>query len=124
MGPALAVLSSPCCLCRHTLESSRSLPSTAIDGALTRVPCSGLHLPCVQGLIIARKQVAHVNNEKNILAKCSHPFLVNLVGWYQDRHELYMLFELLLGGELFSIMSKVSSYSSRLVHAPHPAAAA
>ena len=47
-----------------------------------------------------------MNNEKNILAKCSHPFLVNLCGWYQDRHELYMLFELLLGGELFSIMSK------------------
>ena len=40
---------------------------------------------------VARKQVAHVNNEKNILAQCEHPFLVNLVGWYQDVHELYML---------------------------------
>jgi len=64
-------------------------------------------LKCMnKGLVVARKQVTHVNNEKSILARCSHPFLVNLVGWYQDMHELYMLFELMLGGELFSIMSK------------------
>jgi len=66
-----------------------------------------LALKCMnKGLIVARKQVTHVSNEKNILAMCQHPFLVNLAGWYQDQHELYMLFELLLGGELFSIMSK------------------
>ena len=64
-------------------------------------------LKCMnKGLVVARKQVTHVSNEKNVLSMCQHPFLVNLVGWYQDRHELYMLFELLLGGELFSIMSK------------------
>jgi hypothetical protein len=64
-------------------------------------------LKCMnKGLVVARKQVTHVNNEKSILARCSHPFLVNLVGWYQDMHELYMLFELMLGGELFSIMAK------------------
>lgn len=74
-------------------------------------------LKCMnKGLIVARKQVQHVNNEKGILAKCSHPFVVNLVGWYQDRHELYMLFELLLGGELFSIMSKVCAVTKS--HAP------
>ena len=56
-------------------------------------------LKCMnKGLVVARKQVQHVSNEKNILAKCSHPFLVNLVGWYQDRHDdCIVLFELLLG---------------------------
>jgi hypothetical protein len=76
---------------------------------LVRHEPSGSHyaLKCInKGLVVARKQVQHVTSEKTILSTCSHPFLVNLVGWYQDQHELYMLFELLLGGELFSIMSK------------------
>ena len=70
---------------------------------------SSMHyaLKCMnKGLIIARKQVLHVQNEKAILAMCSHPFLITLAGWYQDDTELYMLFELVLGGELFSILSK------------------
>lgn len=52
--------------------------------------------------LIALKQVEHVLNEKNLLALCDHPFLINMVGAYQDGVELYMLLELALGGELFS----------------------
>ena len=64
-------------------------------------------LKCMnKGLVVAKKQVTHVSNEKGILSMCHHPFLVNLVGWYQNETDLFMLFELLQGGELFSIMSK------------------
>ena len=43
-----------------------------------------------------------MTNEKNLLALCDHPFLINLTGAYQDAVELYMLLELALGGELFT----------------------
>ena len=84
--------------------------------------------------LIALKQVEHVMNEKTLLAQCNHPFLINLKGmcqWaplhlscllarsltvrvctsslsisgaFQDRVELYMVLELALGGELFSLL--------------------
>ena len=62
-------------------------------------------LKCMRkGQIIALKQVEHVMNEKKILAMCDHPFLLQLAAAYQDSDELYMLLELALGGELFTIL--------------------
>ena len=49
-------------------------------------------------------QVEHVLNEKQIMTMCDHPFLLGLEAWYQDGSELYMLLELALGGELYSIL--------------------
>jgi len=54
--------------------------------------------------LIALKQVEHVMNEKRLLALCDHPFLINLVGAFQDATELYMVLELALGGELFTVL--------------------
>merc|ERR1719201_2774336 len=62
-------------------------------------------LKCMRkGQVIALKQVEHVMNEKNLLEMCDHPFLLNLAATYQDTDEIYMLLELALGGELFSIL--------------------
>lgn len=36
--------------------------------------------------------------------RCDHPFLLGLVASMQDEHELYMVIELVLGGELFAIL--------------------
>ena len=54
--------------------------------------------------LIALKQVEHVVNEKRLLAVCDHPFLINLVAAFQDAVEIYMVLELALGGELFSLL--------------------
>ena len=43
-------------------------------------------------------------NEKKLLALCGHPFLINLVACFQDQVEVYMVLELALGGELFSLL--------------------
>jgi len=56
--------------------------------------------------VIAMKQDKHTVNEKNILAKMRHPFVLQLVQTYQDPGELYMLMQLALGGELFSLLGK------------------
>jgi len=62
-------------------------------------------LKCMRkGQIVALKQVEHVMNEKKILAMCDHPFLLTMAAAYQDENELYMLLQLALGGELFSIL--------------------
>jgi serine/threonine protein kinase len=39
-------------------------------------------------------------NEKNLLAKLKHPFLVNMVASFQDRETLYLVMDLMPGGDL------------------------
>lgn len=54
--------------------------------------------------IIGHHQVEGVIREKNIMASLDHPFVVNLVSCFQDERHLYMLIELVQGGELFSVI--------------------
>ena len=61
-------------------------------------------LKCMRKGRSSRSQVEHVMNEKKILAMCDHPFLLQLAAAHQDADELYMLLELALGGELFTIL--------------------
>jgi len=56
--------------------------------------------------VVATKQNSHILNEKNILAMMKHPFILALIQTYQDAGELYMLMEVALGGELFSLLAK------------------
>lgn len=54
--------------------------------------------------IIGHHQVEGVIREKNIMSSIDHPFVVNLVSTFQDERSLYMLIELVQGGELFSVI--------------------
>lgn len=54
--------------------------------------------------IIGHHQVEGVIREKNIMSSIKHPFVVNLVNTFQDDEHLYMLIELVQGGELFSVI--------------------
>jgi serine/threonine protein kinase len=56
--------------------------------------------------IFARNQVAHVINERRVLASVSHPFVLNLIKTFQTRNQLFMVLELMQGGELFSRVLK------------------
>jgi len=49
-----------------------------------------------------RKQVLHVNTERSILEQSSHAFILSLIRTFQTPHHIYMLFELVQGGELFT----------------------
>jgi cAMP-dependent protein kinase regulator len=50
------------------------------------------------------KQIASVLEEKRIMMQMNHPFIIKLFQSYQDKDLVYMLLELVQGGELFSVM--------------------
>lgn len=54
--------------------------------------------------IVAMRQQKNVIREKEILAVVDHPFVIKLFQTFKDKHRLYMLLELVQGGELFSRM--------------------
>jgi len=54
--------------------------------------------------LVQESQAHHVVEEKKTMTKMNHPFIIKLFATYQDAHFLYMLEELVQGGELFSLM--------------------
>ncbi|KAF9297992.1 camp-dependent protein kinase catalytic subunit [Mortierella antarctica] len=56
--------------------------------------------------VVRLKQVEHTNNEKMILERVEHPFVINLWGTFQDTRNLYMVMDYVVGGELFSVLRK------------------
>lgn len=52
------------------------------------------------------KQVEHTNDERRMLQKVKHPFLITLWGTFQDSKNLYMVMDFIEGGELFSLLRK------------------
>ncbi|KAF9578439.1 camp-dependent protein kinase catalytic subunit, partial [Lunasporangiospora selenospora] len=56
--------------------------------------------------VVRLKQVEHTNNEKMILERVEHPFLINLWGTFQDVRNLYMVMDYVVGGELFTVLRK------------------
>ncbi|KAI9731579.1 MAG: camp-dependent protein kinase catalytic subunit [Cirrosporium novae-zelandiae] len=56
--------------------------------------------------VVKMKQVEHTNDERKMLARVKHPFLVTLWGTFQDSKNLYMVMDFIEGGELFSLLRK------------------
>lgn len=61
--------------------------------------------------IVAKNSVHSVMNEKSILSSLSHPFLVNIKCSFQDRQNLYLLMDLVGGGDLRFHMCTMGSFS-------------
>ncbi|KAJ3069799.1 hypothetical protein HDU98_007148 [Podochytrium sp. JEL0797] len=51
--------------------------------------------------IVERDEVAHTLAERNVLAKVSHPFIVNIKFSFQSKDKLYLVLAFVNGGELF-----------------------
>ncbi|CAD5234540.1 unnamed protein product [Bursaphelenchus xylophilus] len=65
--------------------------------------------------IIDRRQVQHVHNEKRILEKLEHPFIVKMYDTAKDSRNLYMIMEFLAGGELFAYLRATKVFPSSMV---------
>lgn len=65
--------------------------------------------------ILKLRQVEHVMSEKEILTALSndqHPFIVNLAGSFQDECCLYMVMEIVIGGEFFSHLRNAVKFNT------------
>ena len=51
-----------------------------------------------------QKQVTNVLNEKDAMEHIDHPFVLKLLGTYQDKDQLYFFLEIVHGGELWSLL--------------------
>lgn len=56
--------------------------------------------------VVKMKQIEHTNDERRMLSRVRHPFLVTLWGTWQDARNLYMVMDFVEGGELFSLLRK------------------
>lgn len=66
--------------------------------------------------VVKMKQIEHTNDERRMLQRVKHPFLITLWGTFQDSKNLYMVMDFIEGGELFSLLrkSQVSDKSTRM----------
>jgi len=50
--------------------------------------------------VISKRSVSSVINERQLLSELRHPFLVNMLYAFQDRENLYLVMDLMKGGDL------------------------
>ena len=50
--------------------------------------------------VITKRSVHSVMNERKILESLKHPFIVNMLYAFQDRENLYLIMDLMNGGDL------------------------
>eukprot|EP00164_Ancoracysta_twista_P002827 GFYU01003762.1.p1 GENE.GFYU01003762.1~~GFYU01003762.1.p1 ORF type:complete len:320 (-),score=79.82 GFYU01003762.1:602-1561(-) len=62
--------------------------------------------------VMRLKQVEHTINEKRILERLDHPFIVKLYGTFQDSKNIYMVLEYVIGGELFSYLRRANRFTA------------
>ena len=61
--------------------------------------------------IIQRQQIQHILDEKAILARLQHPFIVNLHYNFQDPRYLFLVLEYVIGGEFFSHLRRMGHFT-------------
>ncbi|KAF5387072.1 hypothetical protein D9615_001675 [Tricholomella constricta] len=61
--------------------------------------------------IVRLRQVEHVNAERYILSRVSHPFVVDLFATFQDSLNIYMLMSYVPGGELFTHLRRARRFT-------------
>ncbi|XP_062307329.1 cGMP-dependent protein kinase 2 [Osmerus eperlanus] len=60
--------------------------------------------------IVENRQEEHIHSERSILAEASSPFIVKLYATFRDNKYVYMLLEVCLGGEIWSLLRDRGSF--------------
>ena len=63
--------------------------------------------------IIKKNSVKNINNEKKFLSILQNPFLVNMICSFQDNDNLYLVMDLLLGGDMRFHINKRAIYNRK-----------
>ncbi|GBG29968.1 Protein kinase, putative [Hondaea fermentalgiana] len=106
-------------LCLDDFKLPKGFPANIGEGGFGRVlamvkrdePSRRFAVKCMnKGKIIHKGQVENVLNELNILRRLEHyPYLVNLFYAFQDKNNVYMCTDLMLGGTLQRAMRKTDT---------------
>ena len=56
----------------------------------------------------------HVLREKEIMQELQSPFIVNLNATFKDKHNIYMLMDSIMGGEVFTYLQVIALRLFRL----------
>jgi len=78
------------------------------DSSLLALKCIKKHQ------IIKNKNIENIKNEKKILEKISHPFIISLRYTFQNKEKIFMAFDYHNGGELFFHLQKHRRFSENL----------
>ena len=62
--------------------------------------------------IIRLNQLNHIMSEVDLMMRIEHPFIVNMLGCFQDTEALYLCLEFVPGGEVFTILREEGRFSS------------
>ena len=63
--------------------------------------------------VVAKRSVHSVINEKKFLSSLYHPFLVNMNYAFDDRENLYLVIDLMTGGDLRYHLAKHKRFSEK-----------
>ncbi|CAD8087136.1 unnamed protein product [Paramecium sonneborni] len=63
--------------------------------------------------VLAKKSVNSVMNERTLLTQLKHPFIANIHYAFQDRENLYLVMDLLTGGDLRYHIGKMRKFSEQ-----------
>lgn len=63
--------------------------------------------------VIQKKSINSVMNERTLLAKLKHPFIINMVAAFQDRESLYLVMDYIDGGDLRYHIGKRRKFNER-----------
>jgi len=61
--------------------------------------------------IIKLKQVDHINGERNLMAKIQHMYVVSMIGSFKDDRFVYIVMEVITGGELFTHLRRARKFT-------------
>ncbi|KAJ3089828.1 camp-dependent protein kinase catalytic subunit [Quaeritorhiza haematococci] len=64
--------------------------------------------------VVKMKQVEHTVNEKTILEQLDFPFLVSMLGTFQDSVNVYLVLDYVSGGELFSYLRRCGRFPNHV----------
>ncbi|CAM9524863.1 unnamed protein product [Discosporangium mesarthrocarpum] len=65
-------------------------------------------------MVLLTSQVEHMINEKDILRRMNHTFIVKLAATFQDERTLYMVLEYIVGGEFFSHLRRATRFENHV----------